>query len=245
MKALFLDVDGCLNNHDYCEERKSTTIHRDKVDRLNHALRMTGASIVLSSAWRYLIHRGEMKLQGMEWLLRSHGLIADKLYSITRPDTMMPKEYDGKREEWPVENERGQQIADWITDLNTGQLWMEEKVTRYVVVDDMDLGITDAGHPFVHVDGAVGLTDADVKRIIFILNKVDPPKCMGRGPTRRCGSLVHPGYTRCPTCDLPYPPAALLLAKEIQNANTSSAKADEGVPPAPELHQRDTPGPVG
>lgn len=152
MNLLFLDIDGVLNQHEPLHpEVMCGNIHDDKVHRLNLILAETGAKIVLSSAWRYIVHRGEMNLAGMGWLLRSHGIL-DRLVGITRPDTMMPAMFTGK-EAWPVENERGQQIADYLA---------VNPCSRYVVLDDLDLGISKAGHPFVHVNGAVGLWSNDV-----------------------------------------------------------------------------------
>jgi hypothetical protein len=39
------------------------------------------------------------------------------------------------------------------------------------VVDDLDLGIREAGHPFVQTDGAVGLTVADAERLVELLGR--------------------------------------------------------------------------
>lgn len=162
---IFLDIDGVLNTHETDPEVLCGQIHPHKVRRLNQILRATGAKIVLSSAWRYIVHRGEANLMGMEWLLRSHGVLAGRLLAVTRPDRLRTfTTYNGVPAAWPVENERGQQIAEWLAD-NGGA-----KAYRYVVIDDLDLGIITAGHPFVQTDGAVGLTDADVEDAIAILN---------------------------------------------------------------------------
>jgi hypothetical protein len=106
---------------------------------------------------------------GMEWLLRSHGMLADRLVGITRPDTMIERPaYDGCPESWLHTNERGLQIRDWIV----GEGWQHYGETgRHVVIDDMDLGISEAGHPFVQTDGSVGLTDADADRAIAVLSR--------------------------------------------------------------------------
>lgn len=159
MNFLFLDVDGVLNQHEPLHpEVMCGRIHDDKVHRLNLILAETGAKIVLSSAWRYIVHRGEMNLAGMGWLLRSHGIL-DRLVGITRPDTMMPDKFTG-RESWPVENDRGRQIADYLA---------ANPCSRYVVLDDLDLGISEARHPFVHVDGMFGLSPEDARDAIGLL----------------------------------------------------------------------------
>jgi hypothetical protein len=161
---LFLDVDGVLNCHEHDPDVLCGQIHPDKVDRLNRVLRVTGAKIVLSSAWRYLIHRGEMNLQGFEWLLRSHRVLAGRLVGITAPDTMTRAMYDGDPTTWtPAPNERGPQISRWL-EQNGGRTGR-----RYAVVDDLDLGITAEGHPFVKTVGDVGLTEADAGRLVRVL----------------------------------------------------------------------------
>lgn len=168
MKILFLDIDGCLNTHDVPPGVLCGQFHADKVARLNAVLRATGCRVVLSSAWRYLVLRGEMNLRGLEWLLRSHGVLADRLVGITRPDTMERAVYDGKPGTWPQHNERGRQIADWLA-VSVGMIGVP--VDRHAVLDDLDLGITEHGHPFVRVDGTVGLTDADAGRLIELLGR--------------------------------------------------------------------------
>jgi hypothetical protein len=164
VKLLFLDIDGVLNVHESDPEVLCGQIHKDKVALLNRVLRETDARIVLSSAWRYLVHRGEMDLTGLEWLLRSHGVLAGRLVGITRPDTMRATmDYDGRPGTWPQVNERGQQITDYLR-----VAWP----TGYAVVDDLDLGIREARHPFVQTDGGVGLTLGDAERLIELLGRV-------------------------------------------------------------------------
>lgn len=123
MKLLFLDIDGVLNDHEVHYAAESCTIERSSVDVLNHILSEAGAHYVLSSAWRYLIHRGEMNLIGLDWMLRSHGIIANRLHGVTRRDTMV----NGK----PLPRERGAQISEYLR---------VTQCTRHVVLDDMELG---------------------------------------------------------------------------------------------------------
>lgn len=163
MKALFLDVDGVLNCHEFSPDVMCGRIHADKVAMLNLVLRLTGAKVVLSSAWRYIVFRGEANLMGMEWLLRSHGFLADRLIGVTRADTMRTDfAYTGEPSSWPVHNERGRQITDWLAENGP--------VERYAVLDDLDLGIRDAGHPLVQTNGKIGLQLADAEALIKILN---------------------------------------------------------------------------
>lgn len=160
---VFLDIDGVLNAHEFNHECLCGQIHREKVERLNRVLRATGARVVLSSAWRYLVHRDEMNLMGMEWLLRSHGMLAGRLAGITRMDTMVDRPtYDGTPGSWPLTNERGEQVREWLA-INTPH------EVPYIVIDDLDLGISEAGHPFVQTDGSIGLTEADATTAIAML----------------------------------------------------------------------------
>lgn len=65
MKVIFLDIDGVLNSHEWDTETMCGQIHKDKVALLNGVLRVTEAKIVLSSAWRYIVYRGECNLRGL------------------------------------------------------------------------------------------------------------------------------------------------------------------------------------
>lgn len=158
-KVIFLDIDGVLNAHEELDPKiMCGRIYPDKVARLNMILEETGAMLVLSSAWRYLIYREEMTLTGVEWLFRSHGIYQKRLIGITKPDTMISLSDSVKV---PASNERGEQISMWIED--------NPEVSKYVVLDDLDLGISRAGHPFVHVNGSVGLTTQNAKDAIKLL----------------------------------------------------------------------------
>jgi hypothetical protein len=168
VKLLFLDVDGVLNAHEFHPDIMCGQIHRDKVELLNGILLSTGARIVLSSAWRYIVYRGEMNLMGMEWLLRSHGVLANRLVGITRRDTTVdrPPDWKGDLQTWVKNDERGEQISDW---LETCIGMTGFNCSGYVVIDDMDLGISAAGHPFVQTDGSVGMRAEHAKKAVEIL----------------------------------------------------------------------------
>lgn len=166
-KLIFLDVDGVLNTHEELHPHVLCgQIHDDKVQLLNMILQYTDAKIVLSSAWRYIVHRGEMNLVGLRWLFRSHG-VYDRLIGITAEDTMVrPANWDGSSPWIPCNNERGKQIRAYLEE-------MESPCEKYVVLDDMDLGIRLEQHPFVHINGTVGLTLSDCFQAIRILNATE------------------------------------------------------------------------
>lgn len=145
--VIFLDIDGVLNDHrphksGYC----GTT--RRCVGYFNQILRQTPAKIVVSSAWRYLILKGEMTIGGFSSMLLTHGVEChERVIGTTCLD-----------EEIEV---RGLQIRHWLNE-NGGD-------RRYVVLDDMNLGITDCGHPFVRTMGSIGLNRCDANLAIAIL----------------------------------------------------------------------------
>jgi hypothetical protein len=156
-RLIFLDIDGTLNTHNWMEWSGSNDIDRECVLRLNRVLESTGAGIVVSSAWRYMVAGGAMTCEGFHYMLRTHGLTRrSRIVGITGPD-----------DDLTDPDERGRQVADWLaTRRETGLVPAD---VRYVVLDDGDFGITKHGHPFVHVDGRRGLTDADADRAVAIL----------------------------------------------------------------------------
>ena len=160
--VVFLDVDGVLNAHVTDPLAQSNTIDRDKVTLLNFLLHEAGAGYVVSSAWRYHVHRGEMNLAGLEWLFRTHGVMAGRLRGVTRPDTMEDRNHLSLVwSDWrPVENERGRQIADYLREHPHG---------RVVALDDLDPGITAAGIPLVRTDPKRGLTPVNAVDALRIL----------------------------------------------------------------------------
>ncbi len=110
----------------------------------------TGCDIVLSSAWRYLVHEKAMTLGGFECLLRSHGVeCRHKIVGLTRKDRHI---------EDPTE--RGREVFEYVKNY---------KVKRYAIVDDLDLGF--GGMPFVQTDGKVGMTAGDADKLIELLGR--------------------------------------------------------------------------
>ncbi len=157
---LFLDIDGVLNSHTYCREAASNLIDRDKVSHLNRILETTGAGLVISSAWRYLVHRGEMTLAGLDWLLRSHGVRAGHLCGITETDEVTSQRVGATI---GMNRARAEQISYWAWQPKNGD------DRPFVIIDDLDLGFTDRSLPFVQTDSSIGLTAIDADRAITLL----------------------------------------------------------------------------
>jgi hypothetical protein len=154
---LFLDIDGVLNDHTklpsgYCGINPAMAV------RLNTILdALPGLRIVVSSAWRYIMLRGEMTLQGFEYLLLIHGVkCRGRIIGHTLPDG-------------PIEDEPNHHDPEvW---RRAGLLWRAQQIrafvdqakpARWCVLDDLPIGVEN----LVQTNGDVGLTDGDVARVI-------------------------------------------------------------------------------
>lgn len=174
MKVLFLDIDGVLNGHEWDDVAKSCNIRRECVQHLNRVVQETGCKIVVSSAWRYMVHGGAMTLLGFGYMLRTHGLLghSQAIVGLTRKD-----EESTDPQHVPVD-ERAKQIREWV------QWWDDDgrfrssvdldRVTTFVAVDDDDDGFASHGVPAVITDGGTGLTEADADRLIDMLGRAEP-----------------------------------------------------------------------
>lgn len=151
--VLFLDIDGVLNDHNWVGDAESCDIKRKCILQFNRIIRETGAVVVLSSAWRYMIHGEAMTLSGFAYMMRTHGMTgAAELIGLTCRDEEI--------------EHRGDQIAAWLKE--------HPEVTRYVVLDDDDGDSVSRcqdrhKHPFVRTDGRIGMTAEDADRVIALL----------------------------------------------------------------------------
>ncbi|MGI9507634.1 MAG: HAD domain-containing protein [Geminicoccaceae bacterium] len=151
MKLIFLDIDGVLNDHEFDPVSDSCTIKRECVQQLNRILVETGAQIIVSSAWRYMVLNGAMTLRGFGYLLQTHGVITGRVWATTKLDI------GGES--------RGRQIRDWLSENTNGDI-------PFVVLDDERLcGFDEVRDNLVLTDGSVGLTEADADKAIQILDR--------------------------------------------------------------------------
>jgi hypothetical protein len=162
-KILFLDIDGVLNGHHKHPKSPYTKIIPTCVGRLNEVLLATHASIVVSSAWRYLMIRPRkgksrkafMTVNGFRAMLHTHGLrvfaTGVDLIGHTCSDEEIP--------------ERGGQILAWL-EANPG-------VKRWAVVDDdpMEMELGRYWRRLVRTDGKKGMQGHDVERLIHLLGR--------------------------------------------------------------------------
>lgn len=186
MNVLFLDIDGVLNGHQWMREAQSNNICRPCVLQLNRIIKATGCKIVLSSAWRYMIHGGAMKLNGFAYMLRTHGMVGllhnDVMIGLTEPDEVCPScDYRHKRRGSKVEckfgpdgnrmcikcgasSTRGRQISSWLRRKGDG-------VEKYVVLDDDAFDFAERGHPFIQTNAKRGLTAYGADKVIAMLGR--------------------------------------------------------------------------
>ena len=153
-KLIFLDIDGVLNCHGHADFEPSC------VEQFNRVLAATEARVVISSAWRYLMLDQPdcpkaMTISGFGTMLRTHKIFGLVIVGHTGPDELFDED----------PNPRGRLIRHWLKE-NRG-----EPISRYVVVDDEDNGITEHRLPFVRTDGNKGLTVEAADQIIQVLNR--------------------------------------------------------------------------
>jgi len=149
---IFMDIDGVLNNHTFLSESQSGAIDPACVQRMNRIIRETDARIVLSSAWRYMVHNHAMTLDGFHYLLRTHGFIG----SLNGCDRLIV-DLTCRDEDIPG---RPDQIKAWLANcIPPGP--------AYVIIDDLDE--VWRGLHIVQPDFAEGLTEEQADEAIRII----------------------------------------------------------------------------
>jgi hypothetical protein len=166
-KFIFLDIDGVLATPEYLKEGQ-WALHPEKQELLGKILAETGASIVLSSSWRY------STLERTKEHMESEGfLFNDKLVGVTIRAYQWLERGTGIHLSIP----RGVEIKQWIdthVHSDNGKDWERKKLGKdftYVILDDdTDMLLEHKDH-FVNTKSEIGLTDEDVQKAIAILNK--------------------------------------------------------------------------
>jgi len=151
-RVVFVDFDGVLNDDAWLDAGRGKVLSPDHVARLDALCRSAGAAVVVVSAWRYFTRQAELRA-----MLADAGLTAPVLGAVGSdrgPD-------DG----------RAEHAVAWLAATPTVRSW--------VVLDDAydwtgntaDGTATTFAGRWVRVDGAVGLTDADVARAGAMLRR--------------------------------------------------------------------------
>jgi hypothetical protein len=173
--VIFLDIDGVLNHHEtyrLCAQRPGQTAPADWLDpacvaRVNALCERTGAVLVISSSWREYLDGW----RGVAAVLAARGLTAAVLAARGLTAAVIDQTPDRATREgllWTT-GTRWDEIDYWLT-------WHPD-VTRWVVLDDCEVGAACPREHFVRTDIAVGLTDADVERaaVALALDADAPP----------------------------------------------------------------------
>ncbi len=158
-KILFLDFDGVLNPK-WWERKKpldeyGVSFDPKTVACLEKIIAETGANIVISSSWK------NMGLSVVQDMWRERGL-PGKVIDIT-PDYLGESLLCSELNNDDVLYERGCEIKGWLS-------LHKDEISHYAILDDMDDILPEQQQRFVQTDPDLGLTEADAKQIIFMLN---------------------------------------------------------------------------
>lgn len=156
-KVIFLDVDGVLNSNRSTEP----TIAEDMVKRLAHIARKTGASIILSSSWRFeYVRHINPELDYYDKDI-DHLITILKKYGLEIADTTPLSYINGA-------NARPYEIRTWLAG--------RANVKRFVILDDdfwhwnyLNDFVVCTMHMALGGITTYGLTDDDVQKAIDIL----------------------------------------------------------------------------
>ena len=155
--TVFVDIDGVLNTEDHLRRQKKQTGRTTSSDwcpiamaHLKLVVEYYNGQIVVTSTWRY-----DHSLRQLKALFEENGVPGDFVVDVT-PSLIY--ESSGKVN-------RGDEIRQWIAE----HLYSEE-IPRYVILDDIDEGLSQFGERFIQCDPQVGFADkAKVKKIAALI----------------------------------------------------------------------------
>lgn len=148
-KVIFLDIDGVLVNRKSLKERSGlrSVANTDCVAALNTITDITGAKLVISSAWRFC------GLEEMKVVLKFWGVTAEVI---------------GLTEDLAVGNiyadTRGLEIAEWLR---------HNSCSTFVILDDCP-NVGPLNGNLVKTEFEIGLTDEHTRRAIALLGLKEP-----------------------------------------------------------------------
>lgn len=182
MKVIFLDIDGVLNSHRYMKTgkfRKGASFHDVNVSmidpktikHLNSITDATGAKIVLSSSWR--IYRLPTK-KACQTLFDAVGIKGECIgLTSCRPDEIRKTINEYTTRGWMDRVFRGHEIHAWLLEHDSEANWgTPEDIESFIILDDGS-DMEYLTHRLVNTSWEVGLTKADAKKAIELLN--EPP----------------------------------------------------------------------
>ncbi len=158
MKVLFLDIDGVLNSERFREEEPGQAVDRRAVGLLKRVIDATGAKLVLSSGWRFWFDDAmtpcEECARHLCAILAEQGLVL----SGKTPDFSTAE----IRAERTFSRVKAKEISAW--------LGAHPEAGQYAVLDDLELKDDEVNAHLIRVDGRIGLSEADAKRVVKRLN---------------------------------------------------------------------------
>ncbi|MEX0723917.1 MAG: HAD domain-containing protein [Gracilimonas sp.] len=151
--TVFVDIDGVLNTEAYLRRQVKETgssTNRKWCPKAMAFLKLLveyyNGQIVVSSTWRY-----DHSLRQLKALFEENGLPAKYVVDVT-PSLIYENSGNVAR---------GDEIRRWIRDnLN------HEEFPRYIILDDMDEGLSQFGERFIHCDPWVGFADKEKVKIV-------------------------------------------------------------------------------
>jgi HAD domain in Swiss Army Knife RNA repair proteins len=151
MNILFLDFDGVINSDAWYEERPFEGMHFDPnaIRRVEKICRLAGAQVVVSSTWRLLANRPNIRMASVEYVrgcLDAYGFCCN-IIDVTPPYA-------------EAGSERGHEIQQWLNE--------QPAVTSFAILDDTE-DMVHLSHRFVKTDYQIGITDVDVEKCITLL----------------------------------------------------------------------------
>ncbi len=163
-KILFLDIDGVLNSNFWNDSHQreisdGTLVDEEKIKLLARLVKETNSKIILHSGWRTWFDsklkplRPESKK--LTELLEKEGLHIDGLTpDLTTEEIRRTKKFSLVKAD---------EILLWLKSHND--------VTKWVVLDDLDLHNVQIKQHHVKPDQTVGLTLENIKEAIEILSE--------------------------------------------------------------------------
>lgn len=161
-KVLFLDIDGVLNSNFWNDSHQTeisdgTLIDEEKIKLLALLIRETNAKIILHSGWRFWFD-AELKPLCTESNKLVELLAMENLYiSGVTPDLTTEEIRNAKK----FSLVKADEILLWIS--------LHKTVTKWVVLDDLNLHNDQIWQHQVKTDPTTGLTLENVRQAVRIL----------------------------------------------------------------------------
>jgi hypothetical protein len=139
---ILLDFDGVLNN-ETDRSLQQSRFSPENCHWIGKLVKETKAKIVISSSWKYLINEKIMTLEGMGYLLLTHG--------ICQPEDVIDKTSNLK--------DRNEELQEYI---------QRKQLTNYLVIDDHPL--PNIKHK-IQTNPVKGFTEADYTLALKLIQK--------------------------------------------------------------------------